>query len=173
VPIQELPMKKLIRLTFGLLCLGVLAMGITVSHHACPSHWDGGKRASLAEELGREANLKESFEVLRRQRQAKRQVAQEVIAQRRSLAQAIEQFRALDRDWPEGRLRFQTPQDFGMSEYEWDGRSVIYFVRQVLADRPGEATKVVGCLEKELHELLQARKKRHPAPADPRTEGSR
>ena len=166
-------MNKLIRFSFGLLCLGVLGGVILASDLACPLRWNGGKRASLADERGREAKLLQSFEALRRQRQAKRQVAQEVMAQRRSLAQAIAQFQALDRDWPEGRLRFQTPQDFGMSEYEWDGRSVIYFVRQVLADRPGEATKIVGCLEKELHELLQARKKRHPAPADPRTEGSR
>jgi hypothetical protein len=162
-------MNKLIRFTFGWLCLGVLAGVILASDLACPLRWDGGKSPSLAEERGREANLKESFEALRRQRQAKRQVAQEVMAQRRSLAQAIEQFQALDQDWPEGRLRFQTPQDFGMSEEQWVGRSVIYYVKQVLADRPGEAAKVVGRLEKELQELLAARKKRRPAPA----EGSR
>ena len=166
-------MNKLIRFSSGLLCLGVLGGVMLASDLACPPRWDPGKRASLPEELEREANLQQSIEALRRQRQAKRQVAQEVMAQRRSLAQAIAQFQALDRDWPEGRLRFQTPEDFGMSEYEWDGWSVIYWVRQVLTDRPGEATKVVGRLEKELQELLQARKKRHPAPADPRTEGSR
>jgi len=166
-------MNQLIRLTFGLLCLGLLALGITVSHLACPLRWDGDNRPSITEQRGREEKLKQLHDATRRREQAKWQVAQEVIARRRNLAEAIEQFQALDRDWPEGRLRFQTPEDFGMSEYEWDGWSVIYWVRQVLTDRPGEATKVVGCLEKELHELLQARKKRHPAPADPRTEGSR
>jgi hypothetical protein len=166
-------MNKLIRLTSGFLCLGLLALGIGVSHLACPLRWDGGKSPSLAEERGRDVKLKESFEALRRHREAKRQVAEEVMAQRRSLAQAIAQFQALDQDWPEGRLRFQTPKDFGMSEYEWDGRSVIYFVQQVLADRPDEAVEVVGRLEKELQELLEARKKRRPAPADPRTEQSR
>jgi hypothetical protein len=166
-------MNQLIRPAFGFLCLGLLALGITVSQLACPLRWNGGKRPSLAEESGREAEMKQAFEALRRQREAKRQVAQEVIARRRSLAEAIEQFRILDRQWPEGRLRFQTPKDFGMSEYEWDGRSVIYWVRQVLADRPDEAVEVVGRLEKELQELLEARKKRRPAPADPRTEQSR
>jgi hypothetical protein len=166
-------MNQLIRFTFGLLCLGVLVLGMVVSHLGCPLRWNGGKRASLAEERGREAKLQQSFEALRRQRQAKRQVAQEVMAQRRSLAQAIAQFQALDRDWPEGRLRFQTPEDFGMSEYEWDGRSVIYWVRQVLAERPDEAAKVAGRLEKELHELLANRKKRHPAPVDPPTKRCR
>jgi hypothetical protein len=166
-------MNKLIRFTFGLLCLGVLGGVMLASDLACPTRWDPGKRPSLPEELEREANLQQSIEALRRQRQAKRQVAQEVMAQRRSLAQAIEQFQAFDRDWPEGRLRFQTPKDFGMSEYEWDGRSVIYFVQQVLADRPDEAAEVVGRLEKELQELLAKRKKRHPAPAEPRTERRR
>ena len=166
-------MNKLIRPAFGFVCLGLLALGITISHLACPLRWNGGKKPSLAEERGREANLKESFEALHRQRQAKRQVAQEVMAQRRSLAQAIEQFRAFDQDWPEGRLRFQTPEDFSMSEYEWDGRSVIYWVGQVLAERPDEAAKVVGRLEKELQELLAKRKKRHPAPVEPPTKRCR
>ena len=166
-------MNQLIRFSSGLLCLGLLVLGIGVSHLGCPLRWDGRKRASLAEERGREAKLQQSFEALRRQRQAKRQVAQEVIAQRRSLAQAIEQFRAFDQDWPEGRLRFQKPQDFGMSEEEWDGRSVIYWVQQVLAERPDEAAKVAGRLEKELHELLAKRKKRHPAPVEPPTKRCR
>ena len=166
-------MNKLIRFTFGLLCLGVLGGVMLASDLACPPRWEPGQRPSLPEELEREAKLRESIEALRRQRQAKRQVAQEVMAQRRSLAQAIAQFQALDRDWPEGRLRFQKPQDFGMSEEEWDGRSVIYWVQQVLAERPDEAAKVVGRLEKELQELLANGKKRCPAPAHPRTEQSR
>jgi hypothetical protein len=166
-------MNQLLRLTSGFLCLGLLALGITVSQLACPLRWNGGKRASLADERGREADLQQAFEALRRHREAKRQVAQEVMARRRSLAQAIEQFQAFDRDLSEGRIRFQTPEDFGMSEYEWDGWSVIYWVRQVLADRPEEVAKVVGCLEKELQELLEAHKKRRPAPADPRTEQGR
>ena len=162
-------MNQLLRPAFGFVCLGLLALGITISQLACPLRWNGGQSPSLAEESGREAELQQSFEALRRQRQAKRQVAQEVMAQRRSLAEAIAQFQALDRDWPEGRLRFQKPQDFGMSEEEWDGRSVIYWVQQVLAERPDEAAKVAGRLEKELHELLAKRKKRHPAPVEPPT----
>ena len=166
-------MNQLLRLTSGLLCLGLLVLGITISQLACPLRWNGGQSPSLAEESGREAELQQSFEALRRQRQAKRQVAQEVMARRRSLAEAIEQFRAFDQDWPEGRLRFQKPQDFGMSEEEWDGRSVIYWVQQVLAERPDEAAKVAGRLEKELQELLAKRKKRHPAPVEPPTKRCR
>jgi hypothetical protein len=55
-----------------------------------------------------------------------------------------------------------------MSEDEWDGRTVIDQVRQVLADRPDEAAAVVGRLEKELQQLLAEREKRPPAPAEGR-----
>ena len=166
-------MNQLLRLTSGFLCLGLLVLGITISQLACPLRWNGGQSPSLAEESGREAELQQSFEALRRQRQAKRQVAEEVMAQRRSLAQAIEQFRALDREWPELRSALPTPEELGLSAEEEGGRDVLYFVQQVLADRPGEAAKVVSRLEKELQELLAKRKKRHPAPADPRTEQGR
>jgi hypothetical protein len=165
-------MNKLICLTSGVLCLGVLAVGITVSDLVCPSRWDGGIRSSLAEELQREAKLKQWHDVMRRRVEARRQVAEEVIARRRSLAEAIEQFQALDRDWPYNRFSFQTPEEVGMSEYEWDGRSVIYQIREVLFNRPDEAAEVTARLEKELAELLAARKKCSPAPAAPRTERS-
>ena len=111
-------MNKLIRLTSGFLCLGLLVLGITISQLACPLRWNGGKRASLADERGREAKLLQSFEALRRHREAKRQVAQEVMAQRRSLAQAIEQFQALDREWPELPSNPQTPEELGISAEE-------------------------------------------------------
>ena len=92
-------------------------------------------------------------------------MAEEVIARRRSLAEAIERFRALDREWPENHSGPRTPEDFGMSQDEWDGRAVLDYVRRVLADRPGEAAAVADRLEKELQQLLAERKKRLPAPA--------
>jgi hypothetical protein len=112
-------------------------------------------------------------EAMRHRREAKAHVAEEVIAGRRSLAEAIELFRALDREWTENHRGPRTPEDFGMSEDEWDGRNVLDYVRRVLADRPDEAAAVAGRLEKELQQLLADRKKSRPTPADPRTEGSR
>jgi hypothetical protein len=162
-------MNHLIRLTSGLLCLGVLAVGIMVSHLGCPLRWDGDNRPSIAEVRGREERLKQRHDAWRRRLEAKRQVAEEVIAQRRSLAEAIEQIRALDRQWPQFRSPPQAPSQLGMSEDEFIGRNILAFVQEVLTDRPAEAAKVAGRLEKELQELLAARKKRRPAPA----EGSR
>jgi hypothetical protein len=72
------------------------------------------------------------------------QIAEEVIARRRSLAEAIEQFRDLDRQWPDVRAGTKKPELPWMSEDEWDGRAVIHRVGQVLADRPDEAGAVAG-----------------------------
>ena len=94
-------MNQLIRFSSGLLCLGVLGGVILASDLACPSRWDGGNNPSLAEERGREEKLQAMHEATHRRLQAKRQVAQEVIAQRQTLAEAIEQFRTLDRQWPQ------------------------------------------------------------------------
>ena len=163
-------MSKFLRLTSGFLCLGVLAGVILASDLACPPRWDGNN-PSLTEERGREEKLREMHEATRRRLEAKRQVAQEVIAQRRSLAEAIEQFRTLDRQWPECPPE-PTLQALGISEDELDGLCVLDYVKQALADRPNEAAEVASRLQKELEELLAARKKRRPAPAEPRTKRS-
>ena len=167
-------MSKFLRLAAGVLCLGVLALGVVVFEPSCLIHFphrlDPDKRASMAEEIARHEQLDEQETALRRQRQAKRRVAAEVIAERRSLAEAIEQFQALDREWPDFGPTPHWPADLGLSAEEWSGRDVLYFVRLVLADRPDEAAAVVDHLEKELQQLLAERKKRLPAPAEQRTE---
>jgi hypothetical protein len=105
-----------------------------------------------------------------RRGEAKRQVATEVIARQRSLAEALEQYRELDRQSPEIRTGIKKPEDQWMSEDEWDVRMVIEQVRQVLADRPDEAAAVADRLAKELQELLTDRNKHQPAPSHSRTE---
>jgi hypothetical protein len=170
-------MTKFIRLAAGMLCVGVLALGAVYFDPSClltyPAPWDPGRRDSLAETLARSEELKQLHEASYRRLEAKWQIAEEVIAGRRSLAEAMEQFRELDRQWPDLRSRITKPEDLWMSEDEWDGRAVIDQVRQVLADRPGEAAAVAGRLEKELQQLLAQRKMRPPAPAEPRAERRR
>ena len=134
-----------------------------------PPRWGPNDGASMAEEVARNEQLNEQYAALRRQRQAKRLVAAEVIAGRRGLAKAVEEFRGLDREWPEFGPPPQWAAQVGMSADEGAGRTVLYFVRLVLADRPDEAAAVVGRLEKELQKLLAERKKHPPASA----EGSR
>jgi hypothetical protein len=170
-------MTKFIRLAAGFLCFGMLALGVVYLDLACslnfPYGWDPDKKVSIAEEIARKEKLDQREAALRRQNQAKRTVAAEGIARRRSLAEAIEQFRALDREWPESLIAPRGHADLGMSEDEWSGRDVLYFVRLVLADRPDEAAAVVGRLEKELQQFLADRKKRRPEPANPWIEPSR
>jgi hypothetical protein len=170
-------MSKLLRLVVSVLCFGVLALGVFlidfVGQLASPHREDPDTGVSLAEELARTERLKLLRDASYRRVEDKWQGAQEVIAGQRSLAEAIEQFRDLDRQWPDIRTGIQKPEDLWMSEDEWDGRAVIEQVRQVLADRPDEATAVVGRLEKELRQLLAERNQCHPAPADPKTEPSR
>jgi hypothetical protein len=164
-------MSKFLRLAAVVLCLGVLALGVVPLTY--PPRWDSGKGASVAEEVARNGELDQREAAIRRRREAKAQVAKEVIARRQSLAEAIERFRALDREWPENHLGPRTPKDFGMSEDEWDGREVVRFVQLVLADRPDEAAPVADRLGKELRELVAERSKLRLAPAEPRAERNR
>jgi hypothetical protein len=171
-------MTKLLRLTAGVFCIGVLALGVVFFDPSClltfPAPWHPGRRDSLAEQLTLREQLKQLHEASFRRLESKWQIAQAVIAGRRSLAEAMGLFRDLDHQWPDLRTGFKKPEDLWMSEDEWDGRAVIEQVRQVLAERPDEAAVVAGRLEKELQQLLAERKKHPPAPAEPRTkEGSR
>jgi hypothetical protein len=147
-------MSKFLRLAAGLLGVGVLGLAVVyldpASLHTSTAPWDPKRRDSMAEELLRREHLKQLHEVTFRRIEAKWQVAKEVIARRRTLAEAIEQYRDLDRQWPDIRARAERHELVWMSEDEWDGRSVIDQVRQVLAQRPDEAAAVAGRLEKEL-----------------------
>jgi hypothetical protein len=170
-------MTKLLRLAAGILCLGVLALGVVVFDFACPrtdpSSNDPNRRSSMAEEVARHEQLDQLAEAIRRRREAKRQVVEEMIARRRSLDEAIEQFRALDRQWPELGIWITRHEAVLLSPDEWAGRDVLYVVQLLLMDRPDEAAAVAGRLEKEQRELLADRTKRRPGPDDPRTEQSR
>jgi len=162
-------MNKFIRLAACILCLVGLALA-ALSHKLLPE-----KNASLptwAEVLGRKEQLKQLEEEQNRYWEAKRQVAKEVIAGRRSLAEAIEEFRKLDEPWLSARDQERILKVFRMSEVEWRGRKVIFEARRVLADHPDEEAAVADRLEKELQHLLADRKRLRAEPADPRSGGT-
>jgi hypothetical protein len=174
---QELLMNTFLRLAASVLCLGVMAWGVVAFDSACPvtflHQWDSAKNASIAEAIGRDERLDQRKEAIRRRREAKEQVAKEVIARQRSLADATGKFRELDRQWPDIRADTKMPELVWLSEDDLDGRAVIDQFRQVLADRPDAAAAAGDRLEKELQQLLAERNKRPPAPADAQTEPSR
>jgi len=83
-----------------------------------PCPWDPDRRDSLAETLARNEQLEQLREATFRRIKTKWQLAEEVIARRRGLAEAIEQFRDLDRQWPDVRAETKKPELPWMSEDE-------------------------------------------------------
>jgi hypothetical protein len=158
-------MSNFIRLAACIPCLGVLALAV-LSYKLLPER--NAFLPTWPEILSRKEQVNQLEEELDRSWEAKRQVAKEVIAGRRSLAEAIEAFRELEQPWIPARQQEQTLKVLRMSEVEWRGRKVIYIARRVPADRPDEAAVVADRLEKELQKLLADRKKQQPMLADPR-----
>jgi hypothetical protein len=161
-------MSKCFQLITGFSCLSGLVLGVLALNPACrlvsSFRGNSAEKLSLGEELGRTENLKENEQALRRRRESKRRLAEEVIDQRLSLAEAIERFQTLDQDWPPGRRR--VADSLGISEEEVDGQGVLIYVRFVLQSRQEETDAVLGRLKKELQELLASRDKRRAAPDD-------
>jgi hypothetical protein len=172
-------MSKYLSLATGFVCLGLLALAVFVFNPACSHHnlrpernaseptWEEIE-PDWKEVVARQEQINQLEKEFNRSRQAKGQVAKEVIDGRRSLAEAIEEFRKLDEPWLSARDRERTLKVLRMSEVEWRGRNVIYFTRHVLADRPDEAAAVADRLEKALQKLLADQTKRQPMLADPR-----
>jgi hypothetical protein len=131
------------------------------------------KKSVLSEQLQREEQLFQDKETFQRYTQAKLQVAEEVIAGRLSVAEALEAFRRLEGQRLPNSTKQHVLKEWKMSEDEWLGMGVRYYVEQVLADRPDEAAAVVSRLKKELQELLADRKKRPAAPVEKPIEPSR
>jgi hypothetical protein len=150
-----------------MLVLGVLAFnpaGRLVSSFRGHS----ADQPALGEEVGRKEDLKDTENALRRRREAKWRLAEEVIDRRLSLAEAMERFQALDHDWPPGRVR--VAESLRISEDEADGQGVFIYVRFVLQSRREETGAVLDRLKKELQELLADRRKSSAAPVEPQRE---
>jgi hypothetical protein len=172
--VREFVMNKYLLLVAVVLCLGGLVLAAVALDTDGPllrSFLDClATRATPAEEIEHRKQLEDA---VRRRREAKLQVAEEVIARRISLAEAMKQFRDVDQQWPDARLPPLKAEKLGMSEDEWDGRRVILYVPVVLVDRPYEADAVIARLEKELQELLADRQKHPAAPVEKPIEPSR
>jgi hypothetical protein len=169
-------MSKYLRLAALFSCLGLLVLGTVALDPNGPllSSFRGcsARRTSLMEAVEERERLTRFEEATFRRNNTKLQIAEEVIAQRLSLAEAMAQFRALDQQWPQFDLS-RTKAERAMSEDEWDGRGVIVTVWVVLKHRPDEAAAVVARLQKELQELLADPKKLPTAPVEARIEPSR
>jgi hypothetical protein len=172
--LQEVPMGKFLRVAALLCCLGVLVLGTIALDPNGPllSSFRGcaGEGTTLGEAIGRQEHLNQTHKALRRHREAKWHIAEEVMAGRLSLVDAMERFHALDLEWPPSRVRGR--EHVGMSEDEWDGRHVLFYVLLVLQSRHDEGNPVLDHLTKELQEILADRKKRLAAPVEKSIERS-
>lgn len=170
-------MGKLLRLAGLSGCLGVLVLGTVALDHNGPllSSFRGcsAGKISLVEALAKSEQTARIKEASFRRLNTKKQMAEEVIARQRSLAEAMEHFHALDQEWPQFGLGFETAKARGISEDEWYGPAVINTVRIVMFDRPDEVAAVVARLEKELQQILADCKKRPAAPLEKPIERSR
>jgi hypothetical protein len=143
--------------------VGLLAAGLFALRFACsPADF---------RELRRSEELEQRQRATARRIEARQQVVQELIAQRRTLAEAIAHFQEVDRDWPD--YTAELPQRFG---WEWVGeekayRYILSTVQDLLHDRPEESAAVIGRLDKEYQQLQAG--KRAPSVTTERIEPSR
>ena len=163
-------MGKFLRVAALFCCLGLLVLGTIALDPNGPllSSFRGctAGKISLPEAIEERERIARFEEASLRRLDTKKQIAEEVISRRRSLAEAMQLFRALDQEWPKFGSAEKRLHDLGISEDEWGGRGVIVTVKDVLKHRPDEAAVVVGRLEKELQELLADRTKPRPASAE-------
>jgi hypothetical protein len=170
-------MGKFLRVAALLCCLCVLVLGTIALNPNGPllSSFRGctAGKISLPEALAESERIARFKEASLRRLDTKKHIAEEVIARRQSLAEAMQQFRVLDQEWPQFGSAAKKAEDLRISEDEWDGRGVIVTARNVLERRPDKAAAVVARLEKELQEILADRKKRPTAPIEPPSERRR
>jgi hypothetical protein len=86
--------------------------------------------------------------------EARDQVVRDLIAQRYTLPEAIEQFLERDRKWPE----LVSKADAGQSQYERIYQYIRFMVEDVLHDHPEQASIVLRWLEQEYEKLCIARR---------------
>jgi hypothetical protein len=95
--------------------------------------------------------------------EARDQVVRDLIAQRYTLAEAIEQFLELDRQWPDLISKVQ----HGRSDEERIYEHIRFMVENMLHDHPEQASIVLGRLEQEYKKLRTERRTPSAAEKEP------
>ena len=165
-------MGKFLRIAAVILVLGLLAVGVMIPDFLRSFRFPGDTKVPLepmGEILAKQEQVNQGLKAFHRDKRAKLQVAEEVIAGRLSVAEALEAFRRLQGQRLPNIIKQDMLERWKVSEDEWLGMGVLYYVEQVLA----EAAAVVARLEQELQELLASRQKRPAAPVAKPIEPSR
>jgi hypothetical protein len=121
--------------------IGLLAVGVFSLRFACtPMDFREDIRSSELAEMRRASEARI---------EAREQVVRNLIAQRYSLAEAIEHFLELDRQWPELLSKVQADQ----SPQERVYQHIHWRIEDALRDRPEQASIVLRRLEQEYAKL--------------------
>ena len=123
-------------------------------------------------ELVREAHHSEELEWMQRatfrRMESKRQVVQEVIAERCSLSEALAWFRELEGECPEYAAVVAKVRARQGPDEERHYRNNTMMVRDLLGDRPAEAAAVLRRLEEDYRRLRAGRQATATAPTGSR-----
>jgi hypothetical protein len=169
-------MNVLSRVAVAASGLGVVALSGMGLHLGCSALNSRGGRGdtenALAQEVIRSKQLDDGLRVVRSHQRAKQEVVRDLIAQRRTLPDAIAQFLLLSREWFDNNKSVK-PFPTQESEEERAYQEIVTLVPYVLRGQPEEAAVVLSRLEKEQDKLQAGRKCPWAGPADPKTEGNR
>jgi hypothetical protein len=139
-------MNTMMRPLIGGCFLGLLAVGVFSLRFACTE-------PDFQEEI-REAKLVGMRKETLIRLEARDQVVRDLIAQRCTLAEAIEQFLKLDRPWPYPYPKVPAGQSPQEKSYEY----IRFMVEAKLHDHPEQASIVLGRLEREYEKLRTDRR---------------
>ncbi|HEY7427745.1 MAG TPA: hypothetical protein VH682_26175 [Gemmataceae bacterium] len=141
---------------------GLLALLVLGLRYACnPADWSAI--------LQRREDLDQLEEATLRRGEARQRVVDEVIDGRRTLAEAIEEFQELDREWPDYS---EVIPAWAESRQEIRYRCILAMVKGSLRDRPEELSALLRRLEHE-YQQRPAGELTPPPAMTKRTEQSR
>ena len=143
--------------------LGLLAVGVLGLRLACTS-------ADLSA-VHRNEELEQLREATFSRVEVRQRVVRQVIDRRRTLAEALERFQELDREWPDFSGQASEARA-GRTEDEWAYQHILVIVEESLRERPEKAAAVLRRLEKEYRQL-HADRQTPSTGATERTEQSR
>lgn len=134
-------MNAIMRLVSVGCFMGLLAVGVFGLRLACTP--------MDLREVNRSAELEDMRRATDARLKAKDQVVSHLIAQRHTLAEAIEQFLELDRQWPDLVSKVQDSQSQQERTYQY----IRWKIENKLHDRPDQASIVLRRLEQEYEKL--------------------
>jgi hypothetical protein len=163
-------LSRMVLTASGLAVVVLCGFGLYLGCSALSSRGGlGDAEPTLGQEVIRSERLDDGLSAAERFWTAKQQVVHELIAQQRTLRDAIAQFILLSREWPGYNQSVKTFPALG-SEEERAYQEIVTLVPHVLRGQLEEAAGVLSRLRKEQEKLQASAQGRRCVPVDPKTE---